>query len=120
MSERLEREAEPGKRASLWMTTFLLMGLRFPAAEASELLQGVQAMRESTTYQAILEEGRLEGLSEGRLEGEKRLLALMGGEKFGPPDARTREKIDALQSIERIEELTRRLLHVERWEDLFS
>ena len=39
----------------------VLMGLRYPAQFAAQLLRAVRAMKESTTYQAILAEGRAEG-----------------------------------------------------------
>ena len=53
-------EAEP-QSAKLWTATCLLMGLRYEKSFASQLLEGVQNMKESTTYQAILREGRDEG-----------------------------------------------------------
>jgi hypothetical protein len=37
------------------------MGLRYPTELITRLLEGVQTMKESTTYQAILQEGRIEG-----------------------------------------------------------
>ena len=46
-------------------------------------------MKESSTYQAILEEGRTEGRVEGRTEGAvaeaRKLLRLMGDDAFGLP-----------------------------------
>ncbi len=42
----------------------------------------------SSTYQAILEEGRNEGRGEGAVAEARRLLRLQGEEAFGP---RTRE-----------------------------
>jgi predicted transposase YdaD len=96
MEERLDREAAPAEAATLWTSTFILMGLRYPADVAAQLLQGVRAMKESTTYQAILEEGRA--------EGERRGLMLLGTERFGPPGPRTRAAIDAIHSVERLEQ----------------
>ena len=56
MAERINAEPEP-RAAKLWTATYLLMGLRFSEELAFHLLEGVQNMRESTTYQAILREG---------------------------------------------------------------
>lgn len=44
---------------------FILMGLRYESAMVQTLLRGVGQMRESTTYQAILEEGKAEGIALG-------------------------------------------------------
>ena len=45
------------------------MGLRFTDEFATHLLEGVQNMQESTTYQAIFKQGLDKGLIEGRNEG---------------------------------------------------
>jgi len=43
-------------------------------------------MKESTTYQAIVREGREEGRDEGRTEEARRMLLLVGETKFGRPE----------------------------------
>ena len=59
--------AESSARAlKLWTATYLLMGLCYSEETVSQLLAGVQNMQESTTYQAILREGREAGREEGR------------------------------------------------------
>ena len=68
MADRINAEPEP-RAAKLWMAMYLLIGLRVPDEVAAHLLKGVQNMRESTTYQAILREGLNEGLIVGRNEG---------------------------------------------------
>lgn len=73
-------------------------------------------MKESTTYQAILEEGR----SEGIVEGEKKALLLLGTRRFGPPDAATRAAIVSLDSIGKLDQLTARLLDVSSWDELLA
>src|SRR5437588_6282854 len=50
-------------------------------------------MKESSTYQAALEEGRSEGRSEGRIAEARRLLLFVGTARFGPPDEPTRAAI---------------------------
>jgi hypothetical protein len=67
-------------------------------------------MKESSTYQAILEEGRI--------EEARRLLLLLGSDRFGPPDSGERAAIDAITSVERLEELVVRLLDASGWEKL--
>jgi predicted transposase YdaD len=110
LDERLSNEAARAETANLWTSTYILMGLRYAPALTAQLLQGVGAMRESSTYQAILEEGRTE-------EARRRLL-LQGNDRFGPPDAPTRAAIETIASIERLERLAQRLLHASSWEEL--
>jgi predicted transposase YdaD len=121
--------AEPGPRAAkLWTATYLLMGLCYSEDFVSQLLEGVAHMQESTTYQAILNEGRQEGLIEGRQEGlvegritgERQILIRLGAKRFGPPDGATLAAIEAIRSVERLEALGERILDPEArdWNDL--
>src|SRR5438132_13996940 len=48
------------KVSNLWGMTYILMGLRYEQALVNQLLEGVVAMEESVTYQAILARGALE------------------------------------------------------------
>jgi predicted transposase YdaD len=116
MEERLTREAGPAEAASLWTATYILMGLRYSPEVVSHLLQGVRAMKESATYQAILAEGR----AEGRAEEAKRLLLHLGGKRFGPPSAQTRAALEGIDSVERLEQLTEYLLEVSGWDELLA
>ena len=70
IAARFAADAVPqSTRDLLWTCGFILMGLRYDDSVAVPLLQGVRNMRESTTYQAILREGRDEGVMIGRDEG---------------------------------------------------
>ena len=57
----------------VWQATYILMGLRYPIEVARRLLQGVMSMRESVTYQAIVQEGAL---------AEARKMTLLVGERY--------------------------------------
>ncbi len=50
------------------------MGLRYAPSLARQLLQGVRNMRESATYQAILEEGEAIGEARGKVEEARDVL----------------------------------------------
>ena len=115
MAERINAEPQP-RAAKLWTATYLLMGLRFSEELAFQLLEGVQTMRESTTYQAILREGR----QEGKIEGEQKLLLRQGTKRFGEPDAATLAAIEAIQDIDRLEAIGERILdpNIQDWNDL--
>jgi predicted transposase YdaD len=90
----------------------------------------VLGMQESTTYQAILKEGRQEGLVEGgnegliegRITGEQRLLVRQGTKRFGEPDATTLAAIEAIRDIERLEALGLRIVDsdVHDWNSLLG
>jgi hypothetical protein len=98
------------------------MGLRFSNDVAYHLLEGVQNMQESTTYQAILKVGRNEGLVEGRVSEAQRLLLMLGEARFGEPDGAIRGFIEATQDLERLERLTRRVIdtNVLDWNGLLN
>jgi predicted transposase YdaD len=137
MADRIN--AEPAARAAkLWTATYLLMGLRYEYEVAAQLLEGVQNMRESTTYQAILregrEEGRIEGRNEGRVEGRnegrvegrvgeaQRMLSMLGETRFGAPDEATRGAIESIDDVERLERMTKRILDtkIHDWDGLLG
>jgi len=117
MAARIDSEPEP-RAAKLWTATYLLMGLRYSEEFASQLLEGVQKMQESTTYQAILREGR----NEGRITGEQQLLVRQGTKRFGKPDTATLAAIEAIRNVERLEALGERILDsdVRDWSSLLG
>jgi hypothetical protein len=89
-------------------------------------------MKESVTYQAILEEGEAkgmekgiaEGMEKGRIEGAlaqtKKMLRLQGEDCFGVPDAPTARALDQLNDLPRLEALLVRLPHVHSWQELLG
>jgi predicted transposase YdaD len=112
-----EANAEPRPRAAkLWTATYLLMGLRFSDELTDSLLEGVQTMQESTTYQKILREGR----NEGRIAEARRMLLRQGTKRFGDPDASTLAAFEAIQDIDRLEYLGERILEpdIQGWDEL--
>ena len=110
-----EVNAEPRSRAAkLWTATFLLMGLRYSDELTDSLLERVQNMHESTTYERILRDGRI--------TEAQRLLLLQGEIRFGVPEARTRSAIEAIQDIERLERMSKRILDadIHEWDGLLD
>lgn len=69
-------------------------------------------MRESVTYMAIIEEGRL-------MEAHKIILR-QGRTLFGPPDENTLAALTAIEDLERLELLGERLLEVKSWQELLK
>lgn len=123
LDQRFGATLPPSDAAEMWAATYTLMGLRYPEEMAMALLRGVRQMRESSTYQAILEEGRQEGRQEGLelgLQELRRVLLLQGTRLFGTPSADVVAHLEAESGIERLEELAERIVQVKSWEQLFA
>jgi Domain of unknown function (DUF4351) len=116
MDERIDRDANPSERPDLWTATFLLMGLIYPESVANALLQGKHYMRESSTYQAILREGK----AEGKAEEAKTILLRLGRKHLGPPAPAFESSVQAMTDVEKIENLTERLFDVSSWDELLA
>jgi predicted transposase YdaD len=112
MGQRLGAEANQEEAAKLWVATYVLMGLRYESALIDHLLQGVRAMEESVTYQAILEKGRI--------RGHRLSLLRQGQKKFGPPTTEIKAALEAITDSTRLEDLAERLLDVATWEELLT
>ena len=69
-------------------------------------------MKESSTYQAIL--------AKGRTDEARTIVLRQGGKRFGPADTRTRSAIEAIADVDRLEQLTERLLDVSSWNELLA
>jgi hypothetical protein len=111
MSERID--VLPGPRAEkLWDAAYLLMGARYPVDLVKRLLKGVHNMIESSTYNAIL--------IEGRIAGEQQLLLRMGTKRFGEPDAAVVTAIKSISDVDRLESLGLRIVDqdVHDWKEL--
>jgi hypothetical protein len=119
MKQRFDREA-PSQSKGLWSAVYILMGLRYESAIVQSLLRGVVNMKESSTYQAILEEGKAEGIAQGEAKEARRMLLLQGRDRFGEPSAKIVALLDAVTDLDRLEALGLRLLHVKTWEELLG
>lgn len=119
---RFDREAEPERAEELSTATYILLGLSYEDAFIKTLTSGVRKMRESSTYQAILREGRDEGIIIGRIQGRveeaQQSLLLMGTRKFDNPTAEQREKIETETSREQLETWLLSLLDSPYWDTL--
>lgn len=73
-------------------------------------------MKESSTYQAILAEGR----TEGAVGEAKRVLRLLGEDAFGSPDGRTAAAIRRIEDLAQLEEMLRRLRTASSWQELLG
>jgi hypothetical protein len=120
MDKRIAAEAPTAEAANLWAATLILLGLNYSAEFAAHVLQGVRSMRESTTYQAILAEGRAEGKAEGKIEGLRDLLLHLAGKRFGEVDPMMRGWVQSLDDLDYLTRLIERVYEVAGWNDLLS
>lgn len=149
MSERFSAEVPRAVESELWTATFVLLGLRYDRAVAQTLLRGVrEIMRESSTYQLIVEEGLAEGMAKGMAKGLAKGLAeglaegltqgvtqgvekgrvtarredilKIGAKRFGKPPRKVREAITELSDLDRLDALLDRVLDVPSWSELLA
>ncbi len=112
VDERLAREAPGAEANRLRMVTYILLGLRYPPSVVDQLMPGLEHMRDSSTYQAILDQGRVEEAFE--------LLLDIGADRLGTPDARIRATLSAIRDHARLHALVRRVLMVSSWDELLA
>jgi hypothetical protein len=112
MIDRLQAEATVDVTRHLLTAAFVLIGLRVEPGAARQVFQGVRAMRDSTTYMAILDEGGI--------MATKKLILRQGRKRFGEPDASVQATLDAITDLDRLERLGERLLDVSSWQELFA
>ena len=77
-------------------------------------------MKESVTYQAIIQEGMAEGLTRGRIEEARKILLLQGRSRLGEPSPEALAAVNALTDVRKLEELTLRLLQAASWQELLG
>jgi len=70
----------------------------------------MKTLKDSSTYQAIL--------AEGRAEGAKYVLLSIGRQRFGPPPRSLQRKLNAIADLEKLFEIAKRLLAVLSWDEL--
>jgi hypothetical protein len=100
----------------VWSAAYILLGLRFSPGVAAQLFRGVLSMKESSTYQAILEEGR----TEGAVAELKKLLRRWGERAFGAPGAREEAAIEQINDLAQLENLLDQVQTASSWQQLLG
>lgn len=114
-AERAVNESASPTDASLLLScAFILMGLRYDKVLARSLFAGVQTMRESSTYQAILEEGEEIGVLRARREALLELLQ----ERFGAVTPELEAKVRAATDVVKLQAALRRVIHITTADEL--
>ena len=110
--------------SELWTSAAVMAGLRFPWELIKHCFGGITAMRESSTIQAFIEEGRRKGLQEGLEEGRageaRRIILFLGPMRFGAADEEVKTRLDEIQDLEQLEDMIKRILIASSWDELFA
>ncbi|MBI1917594.1 MAG: hypothetical protein HYS12_23110 [Planctomycetes bacterium] len=112
IDERLRAEATPPEARKLLAATYVLTGLRMPAELAAPIFQGLQIMRESSTYQLILDEGRIDEL--------QKTVLRQGRIRFGAADETTQNAVNSISDGDRLRRMTERLLTASTWAEVLA
>ena len=117
IEQKMSSIQEPSLREDLWVTTSILMGLKYEDAFTAQMLKGVQGMEESTVYQAIIKKGEKRGAEKNARE----IILQIGRDRFGtePTDAII-EALSKITTIKRLNELVRRSIVVSSWGELLA
>jgi predicted transposase YdaD len=116
MQKCLEREATHTQYGTLWAATYVLMGLKYKTPLIDHLLDGMQSMKESVTYQKILREGRAAGL----VAEEMKLFKRLATKRFGKPSNQILAVLNGIIDVQRLEELSDRMLEAKSWDELLG
>jgi predicted transposase YdaD len=117
MAERINA-LESGRAAKLWTASYYLMGLRYSDEVIENLLGGIQAVKESTTYQKVLRDGEIKGKT---IEA-RQIVLRQGTRRFGPPEAPAVAALEGIHDIARLEGLIDRSYDavIRDWNDLLG
>ncbi len=109
MRNRLARADDQAELNSLWVSTYVLIWLAYPRDLVANLLKGVRSLRDSDTYQAILDEGRADdearGEALGQLDEARRIVLRFGHKRFGAPPLEIQTGIGSLTNLNQTEPL---------------
>ncbi len=100
----------------------ILLGLRYDREEIRNAYTRVRGMKESSKYQAILEEGEIKGREEGQaiglLKGEQNSLLMILRDRFGDVPAEVESRIRAVTEAARLQHAILRAIRISTIDDL--
>ncbi len=110
--ERIRDETAAPQTRDLLTAAYILTGLRVSPDEARHLFRGVRAMRESSTFMAILDEGRV--------DEARKIILRQGRLRFGEPGSTVLSAIEGIEDIDRLELMCDRMIQATSWQDLLG
>jgi predicted transposase YdaD len=112
---RVEREARSREQATALLDgAYILLGLLYDGVEIARWFAEAQGMKESSTYQRILDEGR----AEGQVLALRENVLLVYRERFGEVPGEVEAKVRGVEDVERLRGMLVSLLRVQRPEEL--
>ncbi len=112
IDKRLHADAGPVEAKFVLSAAYVVAGLLLSEEATKELYEGVEAMRESSTYQGILREGRIE-------QAVKMILRL-GRKHFGDPSESVKVALQSITDVDRLDRVADQLDVVGSWQELLE
>ena len=109
---RLNQQTSPPNAGKILSGAYILSGLRMGKEEARKLFRRIQAVQESTTYQAILEEGAV--------REAQQLLLKQGAIRFGKPSRDIKIAIKQTEDLKKLHRMEIKVLSVSSWQQLLA
>ena len=109
---RLRAETDRAEAAKMEVATFVLMGMRYDEDVLERLYRGVPEMEESSGYQLIMKRGERKALIRTVLD--------LGRLKFGDLDADQLASLQRTKDLDRLGEMSRRIITATTWDELLA
>jgi hypothetical protein len=77
-------------------------------------------MKESVTYQMILEEGVAKGFAKGRAETLQNVIFRLAAPRFGAPDPSVEVAVRAIHDSDRLDRIVDRVAAASSWQALLN
>ena len=116
LKERVDPAAVTAEISELWTSAAVMARVGFPWELIKHCFGGITAMRESSTIQAFLEEGRVKGLA----EEARRIILRLGRKRLGAVDETVEAKLDEIHDLKHLEDMIKRILIALSWDELFA
>jgi hypothetical protein len=111
IAERAQRETKSKADAGTLLTaSYILSAMHVPPDVARGIFNKVIAMEESGTYQLILEEGAI--------KHQRQLILKTGREKLGEPTEKQKNKLSAIEDLERLDRMVLKVETAKSWDSL--
>lgn len=114
IEQRLSTEATPDTADQLRAATGILLSLKYTEDFLENLYRGLTSMElEDTAFGRMI-------MRRGERRAVRQTIVRQGTKKFGPPDEATLAALNEIKDVERLEQLSERLLDVSSWQELLA
>ncbi len=112
IDRRLRSEVPNAEAARLMTAAFILTGMRVEKSQLVSIFDGVRVMHESTAYDVMLDEGRV--------DGQQRILLRLGRKYIGPPTPESESALKGIKDLDRLERMADAIFTAKSWEQLLA